>query len=116
MRSSKLIHDRAKSLRRDLAPPEVVLWKRLRARGANGPIFRRQHPFGPYILDFYCAKSRLAVEVDGQSHDLGDRPAHDVVRDAYLARRGIRVMRYRAAEVMRDADGVTQAIFEAAAR
>jgi very-short-patch-repair endonuclease len=116
MRSASLPDGRAKSMRGALTPPELALWVRLRARGQGQPVFRRQHPFGPYILDFYCVKTRLAIEVDGQGHDLGDRPAHDARRDAYLDAQGVRVMRYRAAEVMNDPDGVAQAIIEAAAQ
>jgi very-short-patch-repair endonuclease len=77
-------------------------------------VFRRQHPFGPYILDFYCARARLVVEVDGQSHGVGDAPAHDQRRDAFLVAQGLRVMRYQASEVMADPNGVAQAIVEAA--
>jgi very-short-patch-repair endonuclease len=53
------------------------------------PVFRRQHPIGRYVLDFYCAEARLAVEIDGMSHDLGDRPRHDANRDAWLNARGL---------------------------
>ena len=102
-------------MREMLTPPELALWMRLRVRRRGQPAFRRQHPFGPYVLDFYCAKARLAIEVDGQSHDLGDRPARDEARDAYLAKQDVRVVRYRAADVMRDPDGVAQSIFEATA-
>jgi very-short-patch-repair endonuclease len=78
------------------------------------PSFRRQHPFPPYILDFYCRSASLAVEIDGQSHGMGDRPEHDVRRDQYLTEQGVRVLRYPAELVMRDPNGVAQAIFDAA--
>jgi very-short-patch-repair endonuclease len=115
MRSSEHIRQRAKSLRSTLTPPELALWTRLRARTPGHPNFRRQHPIGPYVLDFYCAKARLCVEVDGQGHDLGDQPVRDLRRDAFLEGEGVRVMRYRALEVMQDPDGVAQSIHEAAA-
>ena len=67
-----------------MTPPELALWMRLRRRAPGPPVFRRQHPFGPYVLDFYCAKAKLAVEADGQSHLMGDRPARDVRREAFL--------------------------------
>ncbi len=101
-------------LRTTMTPPEVLLWTRLRGRGPGRPAFRRQRPFGPYILDFYCAQARLVVEVDGQSHGMGQAPAHDERRDAYLAAEGLRVMRYLASEVMADPNGVAQSIMEAA--
>ena len=115
MRASTQTHERARLLRASLTPPERALWIRLRRRAADQPAFRRQHPLGPYILDFYCAKARLAVEVDGQAHDHADRPYRDQLRDAFLSGEGVAVMRYRAAEVMSDPDGVAQSIFEAAA-
>jgi very-short-patch-repair endonuclease len=114
MRSKPKTHAFAKSLRTGMTPPEMALWMRLKHRAPGLPVFRRQHPFGPYVLDFYCAKARLAVEVDGQSHGMGDQPARDIRRDAYLAREGIRVMRYLASEVMADPNGVANGIFEAA--
>jgi very-short-patch-repair endonuclease len=55
----------ARQFRRNLSPPEVRLWTRLRERKPGAPVFRRQHPIGRYVLDFYCAKARLAVEIDG---------------------------------------------------
>jgi very-short-patch-repair endonuclease len=97
-----------------MTPPEVLLWMRLRGRGPGRPVFRRQHPFGPYILDFYCAQARLVIEVDGQGHGMGDRPEHDARRDAFLAQEGLRVIRYLASEVMADPNGIAQSIFEAA--
>jgi very-short-patch-repair endonuclease len=75
--------------------------------------FRRQHPIGPYVLDFYCAKARLAIEVDGASHDMGDRPEHDKQRDAWLKEHGI--VRIPAAEISRSVDEMADAIVRMAA-
>jgi very-short-patch-repair endonuclease len=74
------------------------------------PTFRRQHPIGRYVLDFYCAKARLAVEIDGMSHDFGDRPQRDASRDAWLKARRLTVMRVAASEAMRNVDEVADAI------
>jgi very-short-patch-repair endonuclease len=104
----------ARRLRRNLSLPEARLWNRLRERMPGRPVFRRQHPIGPYVLDFYCAKARLAVESDGMSHDLGDRPQRDASRDARLKARGLTVMRIAALEAMRDADEVAEAIVRTA--
>jgi very-short-patch-repair endonuclease len=82
----------------------------LRARKPGTPVFRRQHPIGPYVLDFYCAEAQLAVEVDGMSHDLEDRPERDISREAWLKARGLRVMRIAASEAMRDSDEAADAI------
>jgi very-short-patch-repair endonuclease len=64
----RLITNRARALRRQMSEPEVMLWSRLRSRGEDHPTFRRQHPFGSIILDFYCPAARLAIEVDGATH------------------------------------------------
>jgi very-short-patch-repair endonuclease len=110
MRAPKGTIANARRLRRNLSPPEARLWSRLRARKPGAPVFRRQHPIGPYVLDFYCAEARLAVEVDGMSHDCADRPVRDVSRDAWLRARGLTVMRIAASEVMRNADEAADAI------
>jgi very-short-patch-repair endonuclease len=73
-------------------------------------VFRRQHPIGPYVLDFYCAKARLAVELDGMSHDMGDRPQRDIRRDAWLAAHGVTVMHIAAGELTRSVDEAADAI------
>ena len=89
---------KARTLRRKLTLPEVVVWSALRGRRLGGIRFRRQHPVGPYILDFYCEDTQLAVEIDGQGHDHLDAVAHDQRRTAWLSRHGISVMRIPARE------------------
>ena len=110
MRAPKRIVATAKHLRRKLSKPEAMLWSRLRARLPAQPVFRRQHPVGPYVLDFYSAQARLAVELDGLSHDMGDRPQRDALRDTWLREHGVMVMRIPAAEVLRGLDDVADAI------
>jgi very-short-patch-repair endonuclease len=107
--------EKARKLRRNLSPPEVKLWNYLRTRPL-GLKFRRQHPLGSYILDFYCAEARLCVEIDGISHDMGQRPAADRCRDQWLTAQGLRIVRIPAAEVMKDMESVVRAIFDACAR
>lgn len=96
----------ARQLRRRLTLPEVLMWQALRRRGLAGLRFRRQHPIGPYILDFYCDEFRLAVEIDGQSHDHPDRIDRDQRRTDWLTRQGVRVIRLAARDVLADMDGV----------
>ena len=115
MRAPKESVANARRLRRNLSPPEARLWSRLRARAAEAPIFRRQHPIGPYVLDFYCSKARLAVEVDGIGHDMGDRPQRDLRRETWLRAQGVSVMRIPASQVTRAIDDVVDAIVRAAA-
>jgi very-short-patch-repair endonuclease len=115
MRAPKKTINNARNLRRALSLPEARLWSRLRQRVAGKPVFRRQHPIGPYVLDFYCAKARLAVEIDGISHDMGDRPQRDLRRDAWLGARGVTVVRIAANELTRSVDDAAEAIVRMAA-
>ncbi len=97
---------RARVLRRALTPPEARLWVCLRRRALAGLKFRRQHPVGPYVLDFYCAEAKLAVEVDGQHHGEAERAEHDQRRTAWLATQGITELRIAAEDVRVNLDGV----------
>ncbi|MCP4384439.1 MAG: DUF559 domain-containing protein [Hyphomicrobiales bacterium] len=94
--------------------PEVRLWMRLRARHPGRLVFRRQHPVGPYVIDSYCAAARLAVEIDGWGHAVGDRPERDERRDAWLRQRGIRTLRIPAVEVMQQCDETVERVVQAA--
>ncbi|MBV9063934.1 MAG: DUF559 domain-containing protein [Alphaproteobacteria bacterium] len=82
--------------------PEVVLWQELRRGKLKGLQFRRQHPIGPYILDFYCSAARLAIEIDGASHSSDVQAKHDEKRDRGSRAKGIRVVRVAAVDVLRD--------------
>jgi very-short-patch-repair endonuclease len=93
MRNPVLTLNRAKPLRRPMTPQELGLWLRVKNRQLGGFKFRRQHPVGPYILDFYCAEVRLAVEIDGQMHWSPEQERHDARRDAYLRGMGIETLR-----------------------
>ena len=104
---------RARALRRTLSLPEIALWAQLRAR-PNGLKFRRQHPAGPYVLDFYCAEARLCIEVDGETHNFGDRPERDERRDALLALHGIETLRIAARDVLDNLDAVMIYILQVA--
>ena len=114
MRSSPKTHARAKALRRSLTPPETALWALLRTRTVGGPVFRRQHPVGQYIADFYCAAARLVVEVDGWDHADPARVVRDARRDRYMADLGYRVVRIASAEVMASAGDVAQGLYDTA--
>ncbi|MEC3950868.1 endonuclease domain-containing protein [Sphingobium sp. HWE2-09] len=106
--------EKARQLRRALTPPEVALWQWMRTRPQRLK-FRRQHPLGPYVLDFYHAAARLAIEVDGAIHDDPRQMAHDARRDAWLQEQGISVLRIKAADVIDDLDAVTRLILDRSA-
>jgi very-short-patch-repair endonuclease len=115
MDAPKLTLDRARQLRKTMSPPEAALWIRLRNQGLNRLKFRRQHPLGPYILDFYCDSVRLAVEVDGAAHHSEAQASHDGRRDLWLASQGVRTLRVSTAWVRKDMDGLLRHIAEVAA-
>jgi very-short-patch-repair endonuclease len=104
----------ARHLRRVLTVPEARLWNRLRQRAPGKPVFRRQHPIGPYVIDFYCAKAKLAIEIDGISHDMGDRPQRDERRDAWPKEQGVTVVRIPATELSHGIDEIADAIVQLA--
>jgi len=110
MEAPKLTITRAKELRRKLTLPEVILWTAIRGRRIANARFRRQHPIGPYVLDFYCDDAKLAVEVDGEGHSHPDQAAHDQRRTMWLQARGISVHRIAARNVLSNLDGVLQSL------
>ena len=107
------IRRRAYIMRQNPTPAEDLLWKRLRRKQVSGFRFRRQHPIGRFIVDFYCAKARLVIEVDGSVHDQPGYEEYDAQRQAFLEQLGLRVLRFRNDEVMRRTDAVVEAIGEA---
>ena len=73
-------------------------------------MFRRQHPIGSYVLDFYCATARLAIEIDGASHEFGDRPERDQRRDVWLKQYGIAVVHIPAADLQYEVEEIADSI------
>jgi very-short-patch-repair endonuclease len=102
--------DFAKQLRQNLTDAERLLWRLLRAHRLCGQKFRRQHPLGPYIVDFVHLGAKLVVEADGGQH-LGYVP--DSERDAWLADRGYRVVRFWNDQILREPEAVLEAILQA---
>ena len=85
---------RARHLRRASSRVAKLVWTWLRDRRFHGWKFRREHPIGPYSLDFYCAEARLAIELDGFQHYAPEARCHDEKRDAFLRAKGIETLRY----------------------
>ncbi|MGD0650032.1 MAG: endonuclease domain-containing protein [Verrucomicrobiia bacterium] len=104
-------HSLARSLRKTPTWAERVLWRNLRNRSFAQFKFRRQHPVGPYVVDFYRASRKLAVELDGDVHGVPDHRSHDIERDAYLAKQGIQVLRFWNVEVQENLDGLLDVIY-----
>jgi len=101
--------ERSRVLRDNATPPERVLWSRLRRKQLGGFRFRRQHPLGPYIADIYCDQSNLVIEIDGSTHQ-GEQRLHDNRRDAWMAERGLVVLRFTTSEITKELDAVLRTI------
>jgi very-short-patch-repair endonuclease len=110
----QMLLERAREMRHDPAPAEQKLWRCLRDRQLGGFKFRRQHPLGGYIADFYCAEALLVVELDGASH--GDRAAYDDRRTRRLQRDGRDVIRFVNDDVFWHIDAVLQVILDECVR
>ncbi len=102
--------DRARDLRGAMTPPEHALWQRLRRDQVHGARFRRQHPIGPYVVDFYCPEAGLVVELDGRSHDGADAVAKDAARTEWLSEQGLLVERFANEDVGRDLTAVVERV------
>lgn len=99
---------RARDLRRRDTRAEAHLWQMLRARRLGGWKWKRQVPFGPFILDFLCVEAGLLVELDGGQH--ADQLAYDTRRASWLSERGLRVMRFWNSAALTHRDGVCRDI------
>lgn len=104
---------RARSLRRIATFPERLLWSRLKGDQLPGVRFRMQHVVGPYITDFACLEVRLAIELDGHSHD--GQAKSDLDRESYLREQGFEILRLGNNEVIGNIGGVLEAIANAVA-
>jgi very-short-patch-repair endonuclease len=95
-------------LREAVSRSEAKLWLYL-SGGKLGVSFRRQHPIGPYFADYYCARLRLIVEVDGDGHDVKS----DAARDEYMQMKGLHVLRFSAEDAFSSPEGVAETILNA---
>ena len=103
----------ARSLRVSITDAEARLWYHLRNRQMAGRKFRRQHPFGPYVLDFYCECAGLVVEIDGSQHLEERNAAYDAARSRYLESRSLQVLRFNNLEALTETESVLSVILEA---
>ena len=108
LRIAPTAREHARQLRRSMTPAEVHLWQHLRLKQLDGLKFRRQHPVGPFIVDFYCAELSLAIEVDGDSHD--EQAEYDVARTKWLESHSYRIIRFSNDDVLHNIEGVMDEI------
>ncbi len=101
----------ARALRKNPTESERALWKHLRLRQLGGWKFRRQHPLGPYIVDFVCLEKRLVIELDGGQHS--EQTLYDTERTAWLETQGFQVLRFWNNQVLQETEVVKEVILEA---
>ena len=110
--NNKILRDRRKSLRNNQTKTERILWRFLNRGKIGNNRFFRQYGVGPYILDFYCPKVRIAIELDGGGHTTNEQKLYDAERTEYLNGNNIKVLRFWNADVINDIDGVIAKIIE----
>ena len=106
--ASPAITSRAQYLRRTMTETEKILWSKIRNKQQNGMYFRRQHPYNIYILDFYCFKSNLAIEIDGEIHLR--QKVYDEERTKFLESSGLKVLRFTNEDIKTRIDWVLMII------
>jgi len=95
----KSLKQLSRNLRRNMTDAEKLLWSKVRGKQLNGLQFYRQKIIGNDVADFYCPKTRLVIEIDGGQHDSAEGKEKDRLRDEYMARAGITVLRFSDREV-----------------
>jgi len=100
----------SRNLRRNMTEAELLLWTRLRRKQLQGIQFYRQKPIGNFIVDFYAPTAALVVEVDGSQHLEMEHRVRDELRDEFLAKRGLTVMRFDNRQVLCETDAVVERI------
>jgi very-short-patch-repair endonuclease len=106
--------EHARRLRREQTPAEKALWEELRVRRLRGLKFRRQHPIGCFVVDFYCPAEQLVVEVDGGVHEDLSHRAGDAEREQWLSELGLKIVRVSNEVVMSDLQSALRTIAAAA--
>jgi very-short-patch-repair endonuclease len=101
----------SRELRDRMTDAEQYLWAKLRMK-QTGCHFYRQKPVGDYIVDFFCARAKLVIEVDGSQHLSDEMLEYDRIRDEYMSSLGLRVLRFNNNDVLTNIDGVVERIME----
>ncbi len=108
IRTSAAVQQWARERRQEQTPAERILWDALRRKRLGGIKFRRQHPLGPYIVDFCCPALRLVIELDGEIHAM--QQEEDQVRTEQLGAFGYRVLRFQNEQVLNHLNKVLECI------
>jgi very-short-patch-repair endonuclease len=110
--NKKEFQARRRTLRNNMSKSEVILWSRLKNKQIRDERFLRQYSVDQYVLDFYCPRLKLAIEVDGDSHFMPRAEEQDTVRQNYIEVLGIHFLRFTNVDVSENLDGVCQTIYE----
>jgi very-short-patch-repair endonuclease len=112
LRYNKNLKQLSRQLRENMTDAERHLWSKIRMKQLKGYQLYRQKPIGDYIVDFFCPRAKLVVEIDGSQHLVGETIQYDRIRDDYLSSHGLRVLRFTNSDVMRNIEGVIESIEE----
>ena len=104
LHNNKILLERRRTLRKNPTEEERIVWQKLNRNQIGNLRFFRQYSLGPYILDFYCPKKSLAIEIDGPSHSTTDAQIYDDERSRYLESLGVRIIRFKNEAVIRNVD------------
>ena len=107
-----LIFQNARNLRENMTETEELLWKELRLKKLDGFKFRRQHPIGIHILDFYCFNKKIGIKLDGGYHNVPTQQQADDYRTNILPKQNIRIIRFKNEEVSKNIKNVLGKIRE----
>jgi len=107
---NKNLKQHARQLRNNMTDAERCLWAKIRMKQHKGCQFYRQKPIGDYIVDFFCPRAKLVIEVDGSYHLVDDKIEYDRIRDDYMSSLALRVLRFTNSEVLTNIEGVVEKI------
>ena len=109
---NKNLKKHSQELRKNMTDAEGSIWSRVRCGQLRGKQFYRQKIIGNYIVDFYCPKAKLVIEIDGGQHYSEEGIVKDKIRDHYLKGLGLRILRFSDREVFENSDGVIEKVLE----
>jgi very-short-patch-repair endonuclease len=107
---SKKLKQSSRQLRNNMTDAERLLWAMIRMKKLKGYQFYRQKPIGDYIVDFFCPRAKLVIEVDGSQHASYETTEYDKIRDEYMRSLGLKVLRFINTEVLTNIEGVVERI------
>jgi very-short-patch-repair endonuclease len=102
----------SRQLRENMTDAERHLWAKIRMKQLKGYQFYRQKPIGDYIVDFFCPKAKLIIEVDGSQHLVNETIEYDRIREEHVSSLGLKVLRFTNTEVLKHVEGVVERIEE----